>query len=435
MTELLLLIFAFICAGLVFWGLAHRERIYQYPFFMGATFIAFILPQAIALVNNPGLIPERAIQRVLIMSCLCAAMCWIGYQVPVHYSQSNRLFLLSLLDAKRLKIGAALYVGISLVFWSLIYSLPQGRAISGLSTGIITVYFFFANLLNIGITILLLETMKKPILANLVMLLVSVGMPIYRAIFFGRREETFFILLAFPLALYFVYKRTLPKALAIFGIIFAIVVIFSISQYRSAIAEGRWDLVDQINPVEILQTTITEQNSESAFELRNAALLIDSTIKTGRYGWGTSYWDRLIFRFVPAQFLSPKFKKNLKFDIADYQVDRKELYKNYNYKSPLGATSTGIGDTFTQFDYLGSLVFALMAVFFKFLWHYAADNRNFVAQLAYILLSVKAMTALTHNTANFPADILYYALFSLPIILWARIPTSYYLSKFDTIHK
>ena len=45
-----------VCLGLFVWGLIRIERIYQYPFFMGAIFLSFLVPQAFALVNNPAVL-------------------------------------------------------------------------------------------------------------------------------------------------------------------------------------------------------------------------------------------------------------------------------------------------------------------------------------------------------------------------------------------
>lgn len=418
MTEFLLGVFASICAGLLFWGLAQKERIYQYPFFMGATFTAFVLPQAISLVRNPEQIPISAIQRVLIMSSLCAAMCWLGYQVPISPSQiPDRSWRFS---SKRLRIAATVYIAIGIFFWMLVYSLPQGRALSGESTGIITIYFFFADLLEIGLVIFLLETVKKPGLINVLGLIISMAMPIYRIMFFARREDTFFVILSLTLAFYFVRQVIVSRSMAIVGILLATLMIFSIGQYRGLLAQGRWDLLYQVKPVETLQSLVSGSSSSADPELRNAALLIENTIETGQYGWGTGYWDRFVFRWIPAQLVGADFKASLQLKFADHAIDRKQIYETYNFYSPIGSTSTGIGDSFSQFDYFGSFVFAALAVFFKYLWIKATNDKALIAQAAYILLSVKAMLALTHNTTNFPSDLFYYSLFSLPLLIYSR---------------
>ncbi len=74
MAQIYLDILVIICLGLIAWGLVCLERVYQYPFFMGSIFISFLLPQAFALIKNPGQVSQQALERVLLFSCLCAAV-------------------------------------------------------------------------------------------------------------------------------------------------------------------------------------------------------------------------------------------------------------------------------------------------------------------------------------------------------------------------
>lgn len=412
MTELLVWAFAFICFGLLFWGLIYRARVYQYPFFMGATFTGFIFPQAIALANDDSL-PERAVQRILVMACLCSAMCWLGYQIPIPLTWKNPVS--PLFDSKRLRIGALIYIGIGLAFWTVIYSLPQGRALSGFSTGIITVYFFFADFLTIGFSIILLETLRKPKLLNILIFLVSILIPLYRIVFFGRREETVFVALSLALGFYFTRRQVVNSWLVIVSIFLATIITFNIGEYRNAIVTGNWD---NFNPISNVASILKAEKSIPDSELRNAAFIVDSTVESARYGWGSGYWDRLIFRWVPSQFLGSDFKSRLQFSLAT-TLKSQDLYEVYGYQPTSGSTSTGLGDAFAEFDYIGSLIFALLAMFFKFLWCRAVYGGSLPAQLAYIVLSVKAMLAITHNTGDFLSDLLYLALFLTPLLLWS----------------
>ncbi|NJL78795.1 MAG: hypothetical protein HC917_07945 [Richelia sp. SM2_1_7] len=74
------------------------------------------------------------------MSCLCALMCWLGYQikVPKKWLQKPSLQV----DKNKLKIGGFIYACIGCVFWILVYSRPEAASLSQYWTGIITVYVF-----------------------------------------------------------------------------------------------------------------------------------------------------------------------------------------------------------------------------------------------------------------------------------------------------
>ncbi len=56
--------------------------IYEYPYFMAATFIAFILPQAYALCLNQW--GGSFLETTLLMCFLCLAACWLGYLPRAH---------------------------------------------------------------------------------------------------------------------------------------------------------------------------------------------------------------------------------------------------------------------------------------------------------------------------------------------------------------
>jgi len=91
MAEIYRNLLVIICLGLLGWGFIRIERIYQYPFFMGAIFLSFLVPQAFALVENPGQLDQESLERVLLMSSLCAAACWVGYQGKPNFIWLTKL--------------------------------------------------------------------------------------------------------------------------------------------------------------------------------------------------------------------------------------------------------------------------------------------------------------------------------------------------------
>src|SRR5260221_4944174 len=67
------------------------EKIYEFPYFMAATFLVFIVPQAISLIRFPGVASEEIVTNVILMSCLCFGACWLGYQRPAVRSWQQKL--------------------------------------------------------------------------------------------------------------------------------------------------------------------------------------------------------------------------------------------------------------------------------------------------------------------------------------------------------
>src|SRR3954463_3550541 len=84
MASNYLILLTLLLAGILGRALLSPKRIYEYPYFMAAPFVAFILPQAYSLVRYPfGTRPE-AIETVLLMTLLCVLACIFGYRAPVN---------------------------------------------------------------------------------------------------------------------------------------------------------------------------------------------------------------------------------------------------------------------------------------------------------------------------------------------------------------
>ncbi|NET53987.1 MAG: hypothetical protein F6K09_36800 [Merismopedia sp. SIO2A8] len=199
MVNLYLYLLVAICVGLLSWGLIRLDRIYQYPFFMGGIFVSFILPQTIALINNPGPVSQQALERVLLMSCFCAAMCWLGYQLPLNYSFIKK-FDISV-DSNKLFLGGIVLVLIGYGANFLIFQLPEAVREETQWTGIITIYAFFRRLIYPGFTIIILSTLRHPTVAKIILTACAAAIPLQLIIFYGRREATATFVLTIGLSL------------------------------------------------------------------------------------------------------------------------------------------------------------------------------------------------------------------------------------------
>jgi hypothetical protein len=410
MVDLYLYLLIAICLGLLSWGLIRLERIYQYPFFMGGIFVSFIAPQAIALINKPGPVSQQALERVLLMSCLCAAMCWLGYQLPPSQNFIKKLDLV--IDPKRFFQGGIVFVLIGFVSNLLISRLPDAAKESTQWTGVITIYVFFSSLIYPGFTILLLSTLRRATVSKIILTACAAALPIQTIIFYGRRESTATFVLAIGLSLYFVRRFVPPRWVAVTLVILALFAIPLTGTYRTIAKTGKWEQLYQIKPLESLSAFVEEGEF---LELRNAALLMDAAVQTNQYGYGTDYWNTLVFRFIPAQLVGKSFKDFLQIKLVNY-----DLESMYRYKLQVGLTITGIGDSFTQFDYLGCFFFFLIAYLFKNLWISAIYRDSIISQIFYVSLFAPAMISVTHETARFLPDLLFNFIFFGALTLYSR---------------
>jgi len=397
---------------LLFTATVVRPRlIYEFPYFMAGTFIAFILPQAYALYKNQwgGLYLEST----LLMCCLCLAACWFGYLPRAHAGFLQKLNV-SMSTSRFLHGGIALVL-VGYYFTYKFGTLPEEDIASG-QTGIGTIYLFFGGLVYPGFAICFYCALKSRSLFAWVMSVIAAWVPLQAAVFYGRREPTALFLISLGMSLFFLRGKQAPRLVVIAIVIGAIFIIPAVGEYRKTAAQ---DPLEAWKQLDVVQQFNEYFDVNAVSEVKNATVLIAATRESGAYQWGAGYWNRLVFRFVPAQFLGESFKNSLMIggeqrDLGDFIED--EL----GYRIPPGSTVTGLGDSFNQFDYFGCLLFAAMAYLFKNLWAAAKQPNGTIAQILYIQTTTSAMRALTHETIDFLPGFIYSALFIALVALYAR---------------
>jgi len=249
----------------------------------------------------------------------------------------------------------------------------------------------------------------------MVSVLVATVVPI-QVILFGRREPAAVLLVTVGLTIYF-HRRSRPPRLLIPGIIIAaMLAIPATATYRSFQAERNWEAIRQIDFLGNFKQFLTD---ESILELRNAAMLIEATSRSGDYAYGAGYWNHLVFRYVPAQLLGEGFKESLMIRRSGEGQERE--FATMDYTNPIGSTVTGMGDSFQQFGYGGCLFFAALAVFFRSLWQTALRPHALFAQLLYMQACTSAMRAVTHWTLDFLPGFMYSVLFLGAAMLYASL--------------
>lgn len=408
-SYLYLCLLILICLFLVGWGVVKLDRIYQYPFMMGGIFSVFVLPQTFALINNPQPVTQEGLSRLLLMSCLCISMCWFGYQFPANSKILKKLDV-SIYPNKLLH-GAIFLIVIANLAHLLILQLPIQVQEQTQWTGIITIYAFFRDLIFPGFAILLILTIQQNTISKFILTAISTILPLQLIILQGRREPTAIFILTIAICLYYFYRYLPPRWLVITILIFTLLAIPLIGSYRQISKSGNWNKLTQLNPVENIQNYIEQGKF---LELKNAAVLMDATVKNSNYGYGTNYWNRLVDNYIPGQLVGREFKKSLKIG-----VDSRSIRSINNYRFYTGSTITGIADSFVEFDYFGCLFFFMAAYMFKNLWVSAIYNRSFLSQIVYITLINTSLLWVTHGTTRFFADVLFCMIFIGGIFIYA----------------
>jgi hypothetical protein len=400
MVETYLYLFIGICVVIIAWSLIRLERVYQYPFFMAAIFLSFILPQAYALVDNASsdpMVSTAALQRVLFHSCMCAGMCWIGYQYNPTTKWLNKLNIP--INERRLSISGVVLLIIGLACYFSLSQITIQIAANGNWTGPATILSFFSTLIFVAFPIFLIKSLKNPNFINITLTIIA-AIPIIQIIANGRRQPTITFLIAIGLSFFLVKKYIPPRLLFVFGVIAAAFIVPVLGRLRgdfwSLAFSGDWQSI-----LSESQTGLNEVIKGDVLELRNAALMMDAAENQNNYGYGAGFWDSLVLQFVPGQIIGFDLKLSFQFQI------RSDLEALYGYTIPNGSTPTGISDSFTEFGYFGSLLFALIGCMFKTLWISAINRNSLFAALLYISLISPAMVGITHGIGRFCQEFIF----------------------------
>ncbi|HYF37918.1 MAG TPA: hypothetical protein VD994_21630, partial [Prosthecobacter sp.] len=286
---------------------------------------------------------------------------------------------------------------------------------AGGMTGIATIYLFFANLIFPGFAICLMLLLRKFTFVRLLATLAGGVIPMMNVLGL-RREPIALLAMTIALTIFYVWRRPPPR-LAIFGALFmAMLIIPATGTYRGMLSEGTdWS---KFSPGWLMSNFESYFNQESVLELRNGAAVIESTQRFSQYDFGAGYWNQMVFRYIPAQFVGLERKNALLIGTTVQQMLAGRTTAGYEFNT--GSTVTGMGDAFQHFGWFGCLFFALMAVFFRSVWLASLQPHGIFAQLLYILICTSAMRALTHQTVDFLPGLFYQLIFLSMGMLYAR---------------
>lgn len=402
MADTYLFLFITICVAMIAWSIIRLERIYQFPFFMASVFLSFILPQAIAIVENPGIgVTNTAVERMLIYTCVCAAMCWIGYQFSPNQKWLNRLNV-QIDEDKLFKAGIVLLIIGQTCHFALSRITIRTSEVNGNWTGPATILIFFAGVLNIALPLFLIRTLKNPSFLNIFLTTVTALPTIQAIILSGRRQPTIAFLVTVGLCFFIVKKYIPPRLLLVVLIPISAYIIPTIGNLRGKFWElvfaGKWNELQMAS-----QQGLEKVIEGNILELRNATLVMDYAAQLNYYGYGSQLWNTIVFQYVPGQLVGFDVKRSLQFNLNF------DLVSYFGYKTSTGTTLTGVGDSFMDFGFFGCLFFALMGYLYKTLWESTIKEKSIISTLLYVSLIDSAMVGISHGIGRFVNEFIFKA--------------------------
>lgn len=414
MTETWLILLSAQCLILTGMAIARPQRIYEFPWLIGAVFTVFILPQAFSLYNRPLEATASAVEQTLIMSNLCLLASWVPYRWksrPLHHPLFS-----ARLSEERLQKIAAVFIIAALILRQRISSMAPETDAAGNWTGSVTIYAFFSGAIYPAFAIMIVLCLRRVTATRVALLLLASFVPLEAIVLWGRRGAALTVFATIGVVLWYERRLVPPRWVLVGALAAATIGSVLIGTYRDIAGRRSWS---QLATLDVRGSLAGYIKEEKILELRNAAILIEATRLTGQYALGSCYWDELVFRFVPAQLVGRDFKQALMTGKRD-QI-REFLLQNQNYDIPIGSTLTGVGDTFFDFGYFGCLVFGLFAWFSHRLWLAVEDASGLVPALLYTQLIPVAIQGVTHNMMGVPASLIYGFGFVVIALLYARV--------------
>jgi len=406
------ILFCALCAGGTLLLLAKPSRLYEYPYFMGAAFTAFILPQlfGLSLVRRAE---DRMFSDVCMMAVLCYVACFIGYGLRIPPRAMRWLGRVPHAAPGRLEKAVLALAVVSLVFSVLIYRLPAD-AKAGLWTGTVTKYLFFSRLADLAFPLCLFMAIRYGRKAGWAAAALSAVFPLLAVVFHGGREVSVRLAMSIAVVLFLTRREALPRWMLAGGIVAATLIIPAIGQYRKVAEKDPVAAARNLKPGELWGKVA---QGESGTEVQNAMYLIAGTKARGDYGRGRGYWNAIVFAFVPAQYLGMEFKRSLMLGEGPIADVVQSMEEGVGYRPGLGTTVTGLGDSFHEFGYAGPLVFLALGWFFRRLWWITYHSQSVALGGLYACLVPSAMKTVTHWTQAFLPELIYFTLFS-GLVIW-----------------
>jgi hypothetical protein len=392
------------------------RRAYEFPYFMGAAFSTFILPQlyGLSLARPTG---DPMFSDVCIMAVLCYAACFIGYALGVPRGGKSWVRPILVAPARVMKVALVFAAG-SFFFSVLIYRLPA-EVKDGLWTGTVTKYGFFAGVWGLAFPLSLFLALTYRRKAGWAAAFLSAVWPAWAVVFYGRRELAVRLVVSTGIVLFLARRKVVPRWMLVAGMFAVLAGNAAVGEYR------RWarsDLTAAVRTLDMVELWEKLKEGNSGSEVQNAMHLIAATKVRGDYGLGRGYWNQVVFAFVPAQYLGMEFKHSLMLGKGPIDEVVGAMQEGAAYQPLVGSTVTGLGDSFHEFGYAGPLVFVALGWLFRRLWGVMRYSRSMVLGTLYACLVPSAMKAVTHWTLGFLPELIYFTLFAGLAVWYSNRP-------------
>jgi hypothetical protein len=156
---------------------------------------------------------------------------------------------------------------------------------------------------------------------------------------------------------------------------------------------------------------ITTHFSETKF----AASVIQATSETRQFGYGTDFWNRIVFGFVPAQFLGSDVKNSLYLIIGESAGVKAQNYFSENIFNT-GYVLPIMGGLFSELWLFGFFICYWIGQKIKLFWLSVNQKKaNISNQILYSILLAYSVSLCLGGVSDYLYLFLTYTIFLIPI--------------------
>ena len=397
-------------------ALQKRERFLQYPTCLAALFIAFILPQAIA-VERSTLSQVCDTHYVWTYMGLALLACTLGFRLG-RVAASRKSLKVSntprpALSRRTLTLGSLALMALGSLAAFRVNAISSSTELGNQWTGVATMWYALLQATFFALTLSSLSYLRNRNPLNLY-IVTYCSVSVLSMVAANAKRHMLAELAIITIGSYFFVTGVAPRRRSVVAAcLLGTVVLHQVGTIRAYIASGKGNAFEAVlDGVPFDGFDYWEQT-----RLREVALAtIDvDTARRNQSLEGTSeFVNALVHQYVPAFLVGANTKARL---MRETNMAVKTDAALSSYTTP-GTTRMGFSDSYRALGPIGLIIFVAIGALLGFLYDLAVRG-SISAQFYYLILLNDGLIAITDSTARFFAGLLFILGLTAPVFILA----------------
>lgn len=359
--DIFILVSLVCCLPLVFVALDTRN-ILTAPALFAYGALVLMLPQYYVASTVEWRVSEEAylIYTFVVISCTLAF--YIGYYLRPRHAAATRSprsgAPMLLAEDKLFKFGLVVG-GLGLLGAILLGPANEVEVWRGWPV----YYYTLSKFVYPGLTLLVFSAFLRPTQAKLVIIGILLIVPIYQAVFLGRRSALLGTPLLFLVPLMHFFPRYRPSALLFFGSsLLALIIVYAVPFWREEFVHGgHLDAISRTTISEVIDAFINPANKKTLETIDSMNLTLVYYLTNG-FEWGAGVYDQLIQNYFAGSIFGRELKQSLMFGGGP---DSESTVRLIGTEIAFYTGKSAFADLYTQFSFLTPGVFFAIGRIFR----------------------------------------------------------------------